>query len=242
MSLLEALREQREAWEARPLLRRLYLEWYDAIVERLAPVPGPTVELGAGIGTFKERYPAAVATDLEPTAWTEEVVDAERLPYGDGSVANLVLVDVFHHLARPAAFLDEARRVLAPGGRAIVLDPYCSPVSYRAYRRFHHERTDLATEPFAEDATIAGAPMESNQAGATLAFFRAPGELAARWPELALVERRRLALLAYPLSGGFSRPPLLPPAAFGVVARLERLLAPLAPLLAFRCLVVLERR
>ena len=70
-----------------------------------------------------------VTTDVEPTPWADHVVDAERLPYGDGSLANLVLIDVFHHLADPAGFLDEASRTLAPGGRVVILDPYCSPVS-----------------------------------------------------------------------------------------------------------------
>jgi hypothetical protein len=72
-------------------------------------------------------------------------------------------------------------------------------------------------------------------------FFRARDEFERRWPELELVERRRLALLAYPLSGGFSGPRLLPEALLRPVEGLERLLSPLAPLLAFRCLVVVER-
>jgi SAM-dependent methyltransferase len=168
-------------------------------------------------------------------------VDAEALPYEERWLANLVLVDVFHHLARPARFLDEATRVLRPGGRVIVLDPYCSPVSTVAYRRFHHERTDLSAGAFEDDASIADEPLASNQARATLVFFRNADELRRRWPGLRVVERRRLAILAYPLSGGFTATRLVP-TNFGLaVARLERHLAFLAPLLAFRCLVVLER-
>jgi SAM-dependent methyltransferase len=182
-----------------------------------------------------------VATDLEPTAWTEEVVDAERLPYADGSVANLVLVDVFHHLGHPAGFLDEARRALAPGGRIVILDPYCSPVSTLAYRAFHRERTDLSAPAFEAEETIAADPLASNQARTTLVFFRQVHEFRRGWPDLRIVERRRLALLLYPLSGGFSGRRLVPSAAYRPLATLERALSPLAPLLAFRCLVVLER-
>jgi hypothetical protein len=43
------------------------------------------------------------------------LVDAEQMPYGDGSLANLLLVDVFHHLARPRRFSEEAARVSAEG-------------------------------------------------------------------------------------------------------------------------------
>lgn len=239
--LEEALARQETAWRARPLLRQVYADWDELIVSRLSSVPGPTVELGAGIGHFEQAFPAAVATDVEPTSWAEAVVDAEAMPYADGTVSNLVLIDVFHHLARPALFLDEARRVLAPGGRIVVLDPYCSPVSTVAYRRYHHERTDLSAPALDADERVAAAPLESNQARATLAFFRGGAEIERRWPELRFLERRRLSMLLYPLSGGFSRPQLVPTALYRPLAALERALAPLAPLAAFRCLVVLER-
>jgi SAM-dependent methyltransferase len=199
------------------------------------------VELGSGIGRFREVVPRVVTTDVEETPWADEVVDATRLPYADASLANLVLIDVLHHLADPAAFLDEARRVLRRGGRLVVLDPYCSPVSTPLYRRFHHERTDLDVPAFEADAATAQTPLASNQACATLVFFRHADELGRRWPELRLVERRRLALMVYPLSGGFTRPQLVPDVLASPLRMLERLLAPLAPLLAFRCLVVLER-
>jgi SAM-dependent methyltransferase len=241
VTLADELAVQERAWNERPLVRRLYLQWYVEIARRLRPA-GPTIELGAGIGRLKEVVPGAVATDVEETPWAEAVVDAERLPYAEASVGNLVLVDVFHHLADPARFLDEACRVLRPGGRVVILDPYCSPVSSLAYRGFHHERTDLTAAPFAADRSLAGDPLTANQARATLVFFRHAEELQARWPALPVVERKRLAFLLYPLSGGFTRRPLLPRQVQPAARVVERLLAPLAPLLAFRCLVVLERR
>jgi SAM-dependent methyltransferase len=240
-ALGDLLAAQEEAWRERPLVRRLYGEWHEELGARMSHVPGATVELGAGIGRFKERFPDTIATDVEPTRWADNVVDAEALPYDDGSLANLVLIDVFHHLARPAGFLDEASRVLASGGRCLILDPYCSPVSTVAYRFLHHERTDLNADGLEEDDSVAASPLASNQARATLVFFRQVDSFRRRWPELVIRERRRLALLLYPLSGGFSGPRLVPAASFGALSALERLLAPLSPLAAFRCLVVLER-
>ena len=117
-TLLETLRRHEVAWESKAVLRRVYREWHAMIAARLAAVDGPTVELGSGIGRLAEVVPGLIRTDVQPTPWAEAVVDAEHLPYAEASVANLVLVDVFHHLARPARFLDEASRVLAPGGRA----------------------------------------------------------------------------------------------------------------------------
>ena len=241
MPLVETLADHERAWNERPLLRALYRDWFTQVAGLMSSVPGVSVELGSGIGKLREVVPDIVLTDVEATPWSSAVVRAERLPYGDGAVANLVLIDVFHHIAHPAGFLDEAARALGPGGRVVILDPYCSPVSTPLYRRFHDERTDLSADAFDVDAQVDIAPFESNQARATLAFFRSLDELEARWPSLTVVERRRLALLAYPLSGGFTRRPLLPARLGVALQRAEQMLTWAAPALAFRCLVVLER-
>jgi SAM-dependent methyltransferase len=238
--LAAALAQHERAWQTRPLLRRLYCEWYDLIARRLAD-RRPTVELGSGIGRLREVVPEAVLTDVEPTRWADVVADAEELPYEDASVGNLVLVDVFHHLADPARFLDEAARVLRPGGRAVLLEPYCSPLSRQAYR-FHHERLDLRADPFEADPRVATGAMDANIATTTLAFFRREAELRARWPAFELRERRLLSLVVYPLTGGFSRRSMLPRLLYRPLTVLERALAPLNRLAALRCLLVLERR
>jgi SAM-dependent methyltransferase len=240
--LVATLREQEQAWEERPLVRRLYREWYRALVERLSGVDGISVELGSGIGRLREvAGTRVVLTDVEQTPWSDKAVDALHLPYADGSLANIVMLDVFHHLADPALFLDEVERTLASGGRLVMIEPYCSPVSTPLYRGFHQERTDTSADPFAPDPEIAEAAFDSNQALPTLVFFRRLSELHPRWSKLRVIERKRFAFLLYPLSGGFTRRPLLPTPLYPVARLIERALSPLAPLLAFRCLVVLEK-
>jgi SAM-dependent methyltransferase len=238
----QTLSRQRSAWDTRPYLRALYGEWFEAISARLALIAGPTVEIGCGIGAFKEFAPQIVATDVLPSAWTEQVVDATQLPYDDGAVANLVMIDVLHHLPQPSAFLGEAERVLPPGGRLVCLEPYCSPVSTAVYKAFHHETTDLSVDPFSPARHSTPDPFDSNQALPTLIFWRHSNRLAELHPRLRVVERRRLAMVAYPLSGGFTKPPLVPGPLRRPLLRLDEALAPLAPLLAFRCMVTVERR
>jgi SAM-dependent methyltransferase len=237
----DELSHHEAAWRSKPLLRRLYRDWYRLVASRLSTVGGPTVELGSGIGRFKEVVPDTVLTDVVPTPYADAVVDAAALPYADGSLANIVLVDVFHHLARPGRFLDEAARTLAPGGRAVLLEPYCSPVSTLAYRNAHHEDVDLDADPFADDPALEASPWLANQALPTIAFFRRSDELARRWPALELAERRRLSLFVWILSGGFSRRGLAPVSLYRPLSAVERLLSPLLPVAAFRCLVVLAR-
>jgi SAM-dependent methyltransferase len=239
VSLADSLREHERAWNERPLLRRMYREWFELLASRRARVPGRTIELGSGIGRLREAVPDLATTDVEVTPWADAVVDAGALPYGDDELANVFMVDVFHHLSRPAAFLDEARRALAPGGRVVMLEPYFSPVSTLGYR-LHHEPADLAADGFAESASTD--PLDANQAQTTLAFFRQRAEYERRWPELPIAETRLLALFVYPLSGGFSRRQLIPTALYRPLSAVERVLSPLLPLAATRCLVVLERR
>jgi len=240
-TLEAALADHESAWRERGLLRRVYGGWHREIAARLAVVPGVTVELGSGIGQLKEVVPGLVTSDVERTAWADQVIDAEHLPFDDGTVANVVLVDVFHHLVRPSAFLDEAQRVLAPGGRVVMLEPYCSPLSTIAYRRFHHEDLDFTGTGLEENPAIA-APLDANIARPTLAFFRHADEVGRRWPDLAIAERTLTSLFLYILTGGLSRRPLAPAASYRPLHAVEKALAVLLPLAAFRCLIVLERR
>ncbi|ELZ42495.1 methyltransferase type 11 [Halorubrum saccharovorum DSM 1137] len=46
--------------------------------------------------------------------------DAGRLPFGDGSVDAATIVDAFHHLPDQAAAIEEAARVIAPGGALVI--------------------------------------------------------------------------------------------------------------------------
>jgi SAM-dependent methyltransferase len=239
--LTRELDVQRRAWDERPLVRALYRDWYARMAALLADGDGPTVEIGAGIGTLKEVIPDVIATDVQATPWTDRVVDAQELPYANGELDNLVGVDVLHHLPRPLRFLQEARRTLRPGGRLVLLEPYGSAASTLSYRFLHHEDWDPRADPFADVAHSSDRPLDANGALPTLLFFRRADELRRRLPELEIVHRERLAVLAYPLSGGFTRRPLVPERATRRLLALERRLAPLAPALAFRCLVALQR-
>jgi SAM-dependent methyltransferase len=236
----QTLRAQRAAWEARPLVRELYHDWYGRIARQLAPI-GPTVELGSGIGSFKEFLPGVVATDVVPSPWSDEVVDARALPYADGSVGNLVLIDVIHHVEQPFRCLEEAQRVLAPGGRLVALEPFCSPLSRPLYRRFHRERLDESVDPLSEAPQSGQDPWDANIALPTLLFWRHLHRLRRRLPQLEVVARDRLAWLVYPLSGGFSGRQLVPLSLGRWLLGVERAV-PIERLAAFRCLVVLEKR
>ncbi len=55
--------------------------------------------------------------------------DALNLPFVDGSVDAVVMLDIVEHIADPAAVLAEARRVLRPGGCLVVSVPHRGPLT-----------------------------------------------------------------------------------------------------------------
>jgi SAM-dependent methyltransferase len=170
--------------------------------------------------------------------------DAARLPLRTGSADNLIMVDLVHHLPRPARLFAEAARVLRSGGRIVMVEPYISPVSRLVFRLAHPEPVDLRADPLpATDTPVFGdgGAFASNQAIPTLLFGRDRARFEQRFPALGLKERRLLSVFVYPLSGGFSSPCLVPRWAHRPAWGLERVLHPLRRLLAFRMLVVLEK-
>jgi SAM-dependent methyltransferase len=49
--------------------------------------------------------------------------DGARLPFADGGFDAVLIRDVLHHVPAPADVLAEARRVLKPGGRLLLVEP-----------------------------------------------------------------------------------------------------------------------
>jgi len=234
------LRRHRAVWERKPVLRAIYADWYKRILESLKP--GKAIEIGGGSGNLKEYYPQIITSDIVPLPWVNLVLDAHSLPCKNASVENVILFDVLHHLENPALFFDELVRVLRPGGRLILMEPYVSLASYLVYRFLHHEPLDTHQDPFEiKERSSQRRLLDANQAIPTLVFVRYKDRFRKRYSTLKTIRCDRLSFLAYPLSGGFEHPSLLPLWAVKPLLMIERLLSFLSPILAFRLLLILEK-
>lgn len=234
------LAERRKVWASKTILKRLYYKWCRLIGNALTS--GSILEVGAGSGHFKEFFPDAIRTDILAAPWLDAALDAHFLPFKDGSLNNIVLFDVLHHLQEPTRFFWEAQRVLKPQGRIVVMEPYISWASYLVYRFLHHEKMTFKTDPFNPERLKTGKHhFQGNQAIPTLMFEKDKNHFIRTFPRLTIIQAKRTDFLLYPLSGGFHYPSVCPAGLHPALAYLEKLLQPFNRLLAFRLLVVLEK-
>jgi SAM-dependent methyltransferase len=233
-----------EHWRRKPLLQEIYRGFYLEIARELRrDLPGETVEIGSGIGNLKNVVPEAIATDLFPNPWIDRVENAYALSFPDGSVANLILFDVWHHLQYPGTALAEFHRVLAPGGRLIIFDPAMGMLGRIVFGLFHHEPLGLRDE-IRWWAPAGFSPVEMTyyaaQGNAQRVFF------SDKWlPKLCnwrKVRRSLWAAIPYLASGGFSGPQLYPRSLLPVLGALDRAASCLPAWFATRLLVALEKK
>jgi SAM-dependent methyltransferase len=236
-----ALDQYRLAWERKPLLRRVYNDMYDRIAA--ACVAGRTLEIGGGIGQFKSRFPDVIATDIQSGPWLDLVADAQRLPFAEGSFANIVMVDVLHHVEFPLLFLREVARVLRGGGRLVMVEPAITWGSAMFYRLLHHEPVRMNVDVLLiGEPDAARDPYDSNQAIPTLLASRDRARLTKLLPSLRLARTDWFSLWVYPLSGGFKSWSLLPDRAGQALLSVEKKLEPtLGRLFGFRLLTMMEK-
>jgi len=112
----------------------------------------------------------------------------ECLPFADGAFDRVVSGLVLEHLHDLAPFFSEARRVLKPGGRAVVSGMHPAMFLRDVRARFHDPATGEKVEPGSVEHTFGDFVMAAVRAGFALAGVdeRAPdAEFAERYPRAA---------------------------------------------------------
>jgi SAM-dependent methyltransferase len=237
----------RRILEAKPMLRGVFEEIYRlcrALDERYLSGDGMRVELGAGISLMHDLYPDVLATDIKPSSYSQFVVDALAMPFDAGTIRGFYGINCFHHLPDPDRFFNELERTLAPGGGAILVDPYYGAFARWLYPRlFVTERYDMHQSSWATPAGDMGAMTGANQALSYLVFIRDRQRLAETHAGLELVRIRPITNYPrYLLSGGLNFRPIAPTIAIGPLKAAERVMRPLARVLALHQVIVLRKR
>lgn len=238
----ERVHEVRRILAKKPALRAFYREVYGRFSACLARCPerGVVLELGSGAGFVRECIPDALTSDVVPYAGLDLVADGTRLPFRDGAVRLICMVNVFHHVPNPAAFLAEAQRCLMPGGRLFMVDQHVGPLSRPVLNYLHHEPFNPRAADWAFPST--GPLSGANGALAWIVFHRDRERLARDFPGLELVRYAPHSPLRYWLTGGLKDWSLLPGWAYGPATALDRTLSALWPALGSFTDVELVRR
>lgn len=235
------LQEHREIWQQKPVLRAIYTDFYQRITS--ACRPGRTLEIGGGTGNLKEYLSRVISTDILPTGWLDAAADAQELPFTELSFANIVGVDVLHHIERPIRFFEESFRVLKPGGRIILIEPAITPLSWVFYKLFHPEPVVMKADPFSEKVVDPNRlPFDANQAIPTLLFHRYRYRLLEMFRDITNIKIEYFSLVAYPLSGGFRSWCIIPFSMVDSLLHIDNLLCNLVGRqIAFRLFIVIDK-
>lgn len=114
---------------------------HDALIQELAEITfASLLDVGCGTGTFlsivSKRFDVKVSgidisrgmieksRELFGSGADLRVGDSEHLPWNNESFDVVTCIASFHHYPNPVPVLMEMKRVLKPGGRVIIADPW----------------------------------------------------------------------------------------------------------------------
>ena len=213
----------------KPALRLLYTKFYQRYVECLerCPQKGLIVEIGSGAGLSKHMVPEIITTDILPYSTIDLCSDAKQMPFKNGSLRAIFLLNTLHHIPDVERFFGEALRCLQPNGRILIVDQYLGWFSNWIFKFFHHEpfNPNALTWAFHTTGPLSGA----NGALCWIIFYRDRKRFEQLFPDLGIHSITPHSPLCYWLAGGLKSWSLLPEKLFQYASTLDDTLSRMLP-------------
>jgi len=100
------------------------------------------IELGSGVAASKDFIKAKnfLTSDFNSYSWIDlKNIDALATPFPNDSLDFVISSNMIHHLAKPALFFSECRRILKPGGYLLIQEVHTSLLMRLVLRLMRHE-------------------------------------------------------------------------------------------------------
>ena len=160
-----------------------FANWYSEMSSLVGDAPeGPKNRTGkrwwlhgrAHCRSHKDRYP-------QNLPFVDCVCRAESLPFGDGSLGAMLMVNVLHHVTDVDAFFRESIRALDKNGLVVMVEPFVSRFSAVVHRHLHHEPFDPSAKQWSleESGPLSG----GNNALPWMIFVRDEAVFRSRYPD-----------------------------------------------------------
>ena len=231
---------RRRIIEAKPFLRQIYVEWYDAVANALPGGPGLVLEIGSGAGFLDRFVPGLITSEILGCSGVRLVMDALDLPFAAGTLRGIVMTNVLHHLPDARRFFSQARHCVRRGGVVVMIEPWVNTWSTFVYTHLHHEpfRTDAEEWGFPSAGPLSGA----NGALPWILFERDRSRFEQEFPEWTIEVVAPLMPFRYLVSGGVSLRSLMPGWSSSLWRSVEAILQAGAPRSGMFARIVLRRR
>lgn len=228
---------RREVWGKKPQIRLVYERWVNKL-RPFIPRQGTLLEVGSGSGLLRDFIPEVILSEIVDLPWIDRVVDCMQIPFADGELTGVIGFDLLHHLKQPHLFLNEVSRVLKPGGRVLLIEPYITLFSFLGYKALHHESIYFRDYHLDKEGRN---PWEGNMALANLVFGRDLKKWGSLHPDLKIIHRELFSFFDFTCAAGFKPYAYVPHSFFRQLVKVDDYLTWLMPLIAFRIFVVLEK-
>jgi SAM-dependent methyltransferase len=182
---------------ARSWLRRALEPPAPLIMNPREPNDFPLGRWNLYIGGAGRAVAGFVNLDLFPVPGVDVAADAHELPFGDGVFQRVECDAVLEHVRRPEDVMREIRRVLAPGGYAHLVTPFCHP--FHEYPKDYRRFTIDGLKELAAEMDVVAAGWRTGPTATALVFTLEYVKLLLPWRAWRVIAHGVLGWALFPL-------------------------------------------
>jgi SAM-dependent methyltransferase len=161
------------------------------------PLDFPLGRWNLYIGGARRRVPGYVNLDILAMPGVDVQADAQALPFSDAVFTRVECDAVLEHVVDPARVVQEIQRVLAPGGYAHLVVPFCHP--YHRYPEDYRRFTPAGLRLLAGNLEVVAAGWRTGPAATWIVFTLEFGKLLLPWRWWRAAAHFTLGWLLFPL-------------------------------------------